>query len=548
MVPRQGWLQTSPGCPISRNRERDTGPGCFGRSGRNGASSPSLPRKTVRQPSQEGAEARELDKRLLPLSKSEKALWRLDQKINDRGVYCDVPTAKKAIEIVDFERTRLDQQMRDTTSNQVSSCNAHVALKTWINGHDGMEIEGVGKDIVLALLENPDLPATVKAALEVRAEGSKNSVAKLEKMVMGADVDQRVRGCFQYYGAASTGRWAGRRIQLQNMTRPTIPQKDIEEIIQWIAGNNPEYTRKKIDMFHGAPMSRISDCLRGMLMAAPGKKLIACDFSAIEGRVLAWLAGEEKILNVFRGDGKIYEYTASQIYGVPINKITKDDPRRLIGKVATLALGYQGGVKAFQSMAKNYFVKVPEDQAEQIKVAWRERNPNIVQYWYNIERAAIGACQNPGQKFAVGPKDRQVIFLRNGSFLFCRLPSGRAICYPYPKMKVVKTPWGENKDALTYKGEDSFQNYKFVRKTAYGGLLTENVTQAVARDLLSEALFRVEAANYPVVMHVHDEAVTEVDQGFGSPRELEEIMCELPAWAKDLPVTASAWTNERYRK
>lgn len=300
-----------------------------------------------------------------------------------------------------------------------------------------------------------------------------------------------------------------------------------------------------IDIFYGPPLSVISDCLRGFLCAKPNHKLIACDFTAIEARVLAWLAGQESVLEIFRSHGLIYEHTASEIYGVSINDVTKE--QRLIGKVATLALGFQGGVGAFQSMAKNYFIKISDSHADSIKLQWRANNKKIVQYWYDLEATAISAVQYSGQKFSTGPKDRRVIYLQNGSFLFCRLPSGRAICYPYPEMKDVITPWGQPKNALTYMGEDSLTR-KFKRQVAYGGLLCENITQATARDLLVEAMHRFEDNNYPIVMHIHDEIVSEVPSNFGSVNEVEKLMCVLPSWAKDLPISAKGWAGERYRK
>lgn len=519
---------------------------------------------------------RALDYRLLPLTETEMKLWRIDQQINYRGVYCDLKAAKVAIDIVTIEQKRLNELMQKATGGYVSTCNASVALKDWINDFDiykgakytedgpvvvftelGVKkkrrqylkgekkiVQGVGKDIVFDLLETAIDPK-IKRVLKIRQEAAKSSTAKLKAMISGASNDSRIRGCFQYYGAASTGRWAGRRIQFQNMTRPTIPQKQIEEIIALInSGDSLKSIIDNISIFHGPIIPRISDCLRGMLKAAPGKKLIAVDFSAIEGRVLAWLAGEESKLSIYRGHGKIYEHSACEIYNLDhIDKVTKD--QRQIGKVAELALGYQGGVKAFQSMAKNYFVKVPDAQAETIKVNWRKANPSIVFYWYALERAAQNAVRYPGQKFPVGPKGRQIIFLKKGSFLFCRLPSGRAICYPYPKLKNVKTPWGAIKEAVTYKGEE---NYHFVTKVAYGGLLAENITQATARDLLAEGIVRFEKNNYPVIMHVHDEIVSEVDKNFGSVKEAEELLCVLPKWAKDLPIQAMGWQGERYRK
>ena len=520
---------------------------------------------------------RELDKRLLPLSESELALWHLDQKINYRGIHCDLEAVKVAIDIIAIEKKRLNECIQLATKNIVATCNASMALKNWINTFnlykgakyksdgppkkykengetkvkkawlkgDKKIIQGVGKDVVKDLLETK-LPKPVRRALLIRQEAAKNSTAKLDAILSGISRDNRVRGTIQFYGAASTGRWAGRRVQPHNMTRPTIDQKEIDELFQIILDQTQSLKDKmdSIRIFHGDITPRISDCLRGFITAAPGKRLISVDFSAVEGRVLAWLAGQESILTIFRGHGKIYEHTACQIYYIDnINDVTKD--QRQIGKVATLALGFQGGVVAFQSMAKNYFVKVPDKQANIIKTNWRKANPKIVTYWYDLERAAIAAVKYPGQKFGCGVQGRQVTFLKSGSFLFCRLPSGRAICYPYPKLKNVKTPWGAIKKALTYKGEE---NYQFVTKVAYGGLLAENITQATARDLLVNSMRVFEKFNYNIVMHVHDEIVCEVDKNFGSLKEAENLMRILPKWAKDLPIEAKGWEGQRYRK
>lgn len=484
---------------------------------------------------------RELDKRLLPLSKSEKKLWILDQKINNRGVYLDEAAAKQAIVMVDIEQKRFNAAIFKMTKGEVKTCKSHIALRKWVNSK-GVETESVDVSTTAELLEGK-LPVKVRNVLMLRGEASKSSTSKLKAMIISKSKDNRVRGCFQFYGAASTGRWAGRRIQLHNLKRPDISQDEINFIMKKLGKVDTEEAQDYLNIFHGSVIKPISSCIRAMLTAPPGRQLIAIDFTAIEGRVLAWLAGEEKTLNVFRGHGKIYEHTASQIYGVPINKINKD--QRLIGKFANLALGFQGGVKAFQKIAKQHFVDIPEKQAEEIKVMWRRSSPCTVSYWYDIERAAIAAVQNEEQRFACGPKGRHVTFMKKGSFLFCKLPSNRVIFYPYPKMRPTKTPWGEIKNALNYKGT---LYGKFVTRVAYGGLITENVTQAVARDLLAEAMIRFDTAKCDIVMHVHDEIVFEVPAGKSFMKPAEKLMCELPAWAKDLPVDAKGWQGERYRK
>jgi DNA polymerase bacteriophage-type len=490
--------------------------------------------------------------RIMELSPAEQDIWQLDYKINQRGIMVDLPSIDRAIRLVDQEQQRLNADMLRVTGGVVGKCSEVQMLVKWIRSQ-GVEIKGVAKADVLDALADETLPGNVAAALQLRKEAAKSSTAKLVAMRERASSDGRVRNLHQYHGAA-TGRWAGRGIQVQNFprTRPDIKPEAVVDIITNLA--NRDY----IDLMYGPCMDALADSLRGMLMAAPGHDLVAVDFSAIEARVLAWLAGEEKVLEIFRTHGKIYEHAAAGIYHVPMDEVTK--AQRQIGKVAVLALGYGGGVGAFQSMARNYNVKVPDAEADQIKVAWRDSHRKIVQYWYALESASIAAVQEGG-KFTAGAAGREVTFLKNGSFLWCRLPSGRALCYPYPEIRTVQTPWGDLKEALTYMTElDSSQRKStkvlddpaahgsWQRISTYGGSFAENVTQAASRDLLASALLRFSQRGVNVTMHCHDEAVCEIQKGSMTVKDAEQLMCVLPEWAAGLPVGAEGWIGPRYRK
>ena len=480
---------------------------------------------------------RALHARMMELSDEEQALWVLDYQINQRGIQIDLPAVNAAIKLVAAEKARLDREMLRTTGGVVGSCTEVQLLVKWIRSQ-GVEIKGLAKADVLDTLTG-DLPAQVRAALNLRREAAKTSTAKLIAMRDAASSDGRVRGTMQYHGA-NTGRWAGRRVQFQNVPRGALKPSEIEDCIAHF--HDGQY----ISIMYAPPLDVIVSCLRAMVIPKPGHDLVAADFSAIEARVLAWLAGEEKVLDIFRTHGKIYEHAAAGIYHVPMDEVTK--AQRQIGKVAVLALGYGGGVGAFQSMARNYNVKVADQEADDIKKAWREAHPHIVAYWRELEQAAINAVDLEVVCKA-GPKGREVAFKKNGSFLWCRLPSGRVLCYPYPVIKQVEVPWGGTKPALFYWSVNGVTN-KWEETSTYGGSLAENVTQAVARDLLAHGLTQLEQHGYPVIMHVHDEAVVEIASGSddGVLVRIESLMSQTPSWAAGLPVTAEGWRARRYRK
>lgn len=519
---------------------------------------------------------RQIDKRLLSLTQKERKLWFLDQRVNRRGVQADVRSAHTAMKIAAQEMVRLNAELDEVSNHEISTYNAHVQVKKYLLSR-GIQTKGVAKDDVSLLLSRNDLPSDVRRVLQIRQEAAKSSTAKLRSLVDGACADQRVRGLYQFHGA-TTGRWSGRRLQTQNFPRPTIKQRRIDEVFHLL---NTGGTAESIEFYVGPVLPTLSNCLRGFLTAKNGYDLMAMDFKSIEARVLAWLAGEESVLEIFRTHGRLYETTAGWVFSVDRDLV--DAMQRQVGKVATLALGFEGGVGAFQTMAKNYGVTMalafetlwessnsdrreralrrwndPKSKidkkniskeewlaSELTKLAWREANPNIVAYWREVRDAAISAVREPGRVFSAGAPGRQVQYKKKGSFLFCRLPSGRALCYPYPEIKEVELPWGGTTPGLRFMGE---KNHQWQREATYGGKLVENIVQGVARDVLAEAMIGCDDAFYPIVMHVHDEIVTEVPEGFGSLEELEGIVSVVPEWATDMPIAAEGWRGKRYRK
>lgn len=505
---------------------------------------------------------RQLYKKLLPLSAREKRVWLLDYTINNTGIGIDLDAVKSAMKLVEYEQKRLNDTLRVITGGAVSSVTEVAGIKKWARSQ-GVDVVSLSKADVIEVLMDEMLPDSVREVLSIRQEAGRSSISKLSKILSASSLDLRLRNTLQYYGA-NTGRWAGRLVQVHNLPKPKIKSEEIiDEAFKILRYNpDPETAAGIIYTITGSVSDVLVSMLRGMFVAEEGSSFIAGDFSNIEGRMLAWEAGENWKLKAFSEYDEstgpdLYKLAYGKSFGIPTIEVS--NAQRDIGKVMELACGYQGGVGAFQTMARVYNVTVSDEKAEKIKNAWREAHPAIVSYWKDVEQAAIAAILNPGLECPAGPKGRQVIYLRRGSFLMCKLPSQRVLFYPYPELREVITPWGSKKEVLTYKTvpsqtaklvADSANTAKWARVSTYGGKLVENVTQALARDILADAMLRLDEAGFKIVLHVHDEIVSEMpSMGISVAKDrFCDIMAECPPWAIGLPISVKSWHAKRYKK
>jgi DNA polymerase len=456
--------------------------------------------------------------------------------------------------MADEVKEEADREITKVTGGVVQTHNAVLALKGWIKSQ-GVDVDGLAKADVVDLLST-DVPPGVRRVLTLRQETGKASVAKLKPMIAIAGDDHRVRQILQYHGAAN-GRWAGRKLQPHNFVRNTPDESYIEEVFALI--RKGEW--RTIDAVYGPPLSVLSRCLRGFFLAPKGKVLIAGDLSGIEARGAAWLSGEEWKLKAFResdtkqGPG-VYELAYSKSFNVPVETVKNPSYERSIGKVMELAFGYQGGVGAFHLMAKSHGLKVSDERAEGYKVAWRAAHPRIKQTWYDYQRAAINAVRVPGEAFEAGYPGRAVKFKTAGSFLWCLLPSGRALCYPYPKILEGEygpqlTHMGVPSQADASKGkviDDSMNSPRWSRMIAHGGTLMGNIDPAICRDLLVDSMLTLHGMGAAVVLHVHDEIVIEVsaEKAEGAREKMQEIMRSPPEWAAGFPLFCECEVMRRY--
>ena len=472
---------------------------------------------------------RELERRIPPLSRDEQELWQIDQRINRRGIPLDIETIEAAIRLDAQFKARCERELETITDGEVKTGRQVAKMLEWLVGQ-GCNLSSLAKDSVEDALARRGLDRDVLRVLELRQALSRSSTAKLQAMLDRADTDGRVRGVHMFHGA-NTGRWAGRGIQTQNLPQGSIKAEQIEDVVEAIhAGDVSEF---------GEVPEVLSSMIRPMIKAPEGSTFVVVDFSAIEARVLAWLAGARGILNVFYGHGKLYEYLATQVHGGSVEDIEKGSSERALGKVIGLALGYGMGVNTFADTCEKWGLEVPRETVELAHSAFRENNPEIPRFWRSLDAAASWAVRDPGSVHRAGAKGN-VAYEVVGEWLECTLPNGRKIRYYSPRLQR-----GEYGLELTYMTVDSVTR-AWVRAKTYGGKLCENVVQGVARDALADAIYRLEYAGFGVVMHVHDEVVIETQRP--NLAKIERIILDSEPWLEGCPLGVDGFIATRYRK
>lgn len=460
-----------------------------------------------------------------PIPEKEQAYYELDQKINDKGIFIDSKLVRQAIECDKILKEENTIKAQNITG--LDNPNSVAQLKVWLI-ENGLEVESLSKKAVNDLLKDSD--GEVEELLKLRMEMAKTSIKKYEAIERSVCRDGRVRGLFQFYGANRTARWAGRLVQVQN-----LPQNHIPDLT--LARNLVKEGRfKELQLFYDSASNVLSELIRTAFIPKPNLRFIVADFSAIEARVIAWLAREKWRMDVFSTHGKIYEASASQMFKVPIDEITKTSPLRQKGKIAELALGYGGSVGALTAMGA-LEMGVKEDELKLLVTAWRNANPNIVSLWWEVDRAAIKAVKERTET-----KVKNIKFKYQSGILFITLPSGRKLSYIKPRIQLNKF----DREGITYEGIGATK--KWERIDTYGPKLVENIVQAIARDLLAEAMLRLDEAGYEIVMHIHDEVVIEAPVDKGSLKEVCDIMGIAPKWAEGLILRADGYECDYYKK
>ena len=463
--------------------------------------------------------------KMYPISDEEHRLYVLDQIINDRGVLVDSELAEQAVKLNSIQTAVAVEQAYMITG--LENPNSVTQLKQWLK-EKGVEIESLSKKAVKSLADETD--GDVSEMLKLRLLMAKTSVKKYEAVIRSVCSDNRVHGMMRFCGANRTGRWSGNILQPQNLPQNHLPDLTLaRDIVK-------DGDFEMLDMMFGNVPNVLSELIRTVLIPKPNHRFIVADFSAIEARVLAWIAGEQWRIDTFKNGGDIYCASASKMFKVPVEKHGVNGELRQKGKISELACGYGGSVGALKNMGA-VEMGVQENELQGLINDWRNANPHIVRFWYEVGNAAMKAIK---EKTTV-PLGKLVFAYERG-ILFIRLPSGRRLSYIKPRI-------GTNRfggDSITYMGINSAK--KWDRLETFGGKLTENIVQGTARDLLANALINAANAGYDTVFHVHDEIICEVPNGYGSVDELCKLMCIKPEWADGLPLNADGFECEYYKK
>ncbi|WP_203268488.1 DNA polymerase [Streptococcus uberis] len=456
----------------------------------------------------------------IPVNEREWDYYACDQRINDRGVELDTELVESALYCKDLKMESLSKELKDITG--LDNPNSRAQLLPWLK-EKGYSASTLTKSDVENEIKSAD--GELKRVLELKLQTAMSSLKKYEAMERAMCSDNRVHGLLQFYGASRTGRWAGRVVQVQNLARNYL--SDLDDARNFVKKRDID----AVEILYDSLNDTLKQLIRTALIAKDGAEFYVSDFSAIEARVIAWFAGEKWRLEVFATHGKIYEASASQMFGIPIEEVDKG--LRQKGKIAELALGYQGGPGALKQMgALN--MGLEEGELQGLVDDWRRANPNIVQFWKDVQRAATKALKTR-RPIKLG----KLTFNYRKGFLLIKLPSGRNLAYARAKVES-----GDYGDKISYEGQGD--KAYFTKQETYGGKLVENIVQATARDILAEALLRIEEAGHDVVFHVHDEAIIE-----GSGMTIEEVnnlMAQAPEWAEGLPLNSEGYVTKYYRK
>jgi DNA polymerase bacteriophage-type len=480
---------------------------------------------------QDVAVERELHRHIAPLIPEEQALWMLDAKINDRGIYLDGGLLDAALRIAEAVQREIDAELRAITGGEIETVNQVDKLIGWLAAHD-CAVTDLQKPTLKKTLTRSSILPEARRVMELRLDGAHAAANKLESMRAWCNGDARARGTFRFHGA-STGRWTSFGIQLQNLKRPAV--EDMEAAIAAVATGNIDALRQ----CYPQPMSVVGDITRALIAAPKGHRLIAADLSGIESRVTAWLSGQQSKLDQWANFDKTQDpqhdpyFILGKACGLP------QEQARGIGKTADLAFGYMGSVGAWKRLTPDD--ASIEDQILKYRDAWRRAHPETVRSWRMLDHAAIRAVHAPGQAFTC----KRVSFVREGNFLFMLLPSGRRIAYPFPRLVT-----NNRGDAVVVFKDNEQGKWVDCRhgQGAYGGTWIENAVQAVARDIFAAAMQRLESAGYPIVLHVHDEIVAEVPDSFGTTEEFLKLIITPPSWAEGLPIAAKVRNGPRFCK